>query len=271
MKTLPNYPLCLVLWLIDRWAFGHGPHGRPQYGRVRSLSPRLIIKSGILEGTNEAEVIRYVKKRTTIPLPQIVASATGVFDHFMVMKAIPGDPLDSVWPKMTEMQQASVIRQLRGIIAQLRALPPPNPHAISGLYGRKCKDARVATMVPFGPFKNESEFNDFLVKHAQGNFPPDPFLDETRRLMCDNHRIVFTHGDFAPRNIMVQGDVVVGLIDWEHSGWYPEHWEYCKAHFSPDLNCGKSWIRALDEIMPYGYAHDLRIEKRLSDLIVGPT
>ncbi|KAJ7183782.1 kinase-like protein [Mycena filopes] len=235
------------------------------------LSPNLIIKTGFIKGPNEAEVIRYLRKRTTIPLPEIVVSATGLLDHFMVMKTIQGRPLDTVWAEMSRQQQASVIRQLRDIIAQLRALPPPDSRAISSLYGRPCKDARVATMVPFGPFANEAQFNDFLVRHAQGNFPPDPFLDETRRMMCDTHRIVFTHGDFAPRNILVQGDVVVGLIDWEHSGWYPEHWEYSKAHYAPDHVCGPSWVEALDEIMPYDYGHDLTVEKRLSDLIVGAT
>ncbi|KAJ6471810.1 kinase-like protein [Mycena vitilis] len=267
MKTYPNYPLCLLLWLVSRWVYGH----TEQRGRVLHLSTTLVMKSGIMKGPNEAEVIRYLKKRTTIPLPEIVASATGVFDHFMVMKRIDGDPLDLVWADMTSHQQANVVRQLRDIVAQLRALTPQSTSAVSGLYNRKCKDARVASMVPFGPFKNEAAFNDFLVKHAEGNFGPDPYLDETRRMMCDSHRIVFTHGDFAPRNIMVRGDVVVGLIDWEHSGWYPEHWEYCKAHFSPDRECGPSWIQALDEIMPYNYGHDLMVEKRLSDLIVGAT
>ncbi|KAJ7796741.1 hypothetical protein B0H13DRAFT_730111 [Mycena leptocephala] len=180
MRTSPNYPLCLVLWLVNRWAFRY--NGR-QYGRVRPLSQNLIIKTGILEGTNEAEVIRYLKKRTTIPLPEIVVSATGFLDHFMVMKRIDGVPLDAVWADMTEEEQANVVRQLRNIVVGLRALPPQSPYAISGLYNRKCKDARVASMVPFGPFKNEAEFNDFLVKHAQGNSPPHPFLDETRKLM----------------------------------------------------------------------------------------
>lgn len=187
--------------------------------RVRWLSPSLIIKTGILEGTNEAEVIRYVKRRTSIPVPDILVSATGILDHFMVMKRIDGEPLDTVWAGMTTVQQSNVIRQLRDIIAQLRALPPPNSSAISGLYGRQCKDARVASMVPFGPFKSESEFNDFLVKIGQGNSSSDLFFDETRKMMCDTHRIVFTHGDFAPRNILVRGDMVVGLVDWEHSGY----------------------------------------------------
>ncbi|KAJ7266578.1 hypothetical protein C8J57DRAFT_375624 [Mycena rebaudengoi] len=86
-------------------------------------------------------------------------------------------------------------------------------------------------------------------------------------MTCDTHRIVFTHGDFSPRNMMVRDDVVLALIDWENAGWYPEHWEYIKANFSPDHSCGQSWVRALDDIMPYNYVHDWMIDKRLSDLL----
>lgn len=146
-------------------------------------------------------------------------SSTGVLRHFVVMKCIDGEPLDIVWMRLTTEQQSNVVRQLRDMIEQLRALPPPDPFAISGLYSRKCKDHRVGGNVPFGPFKNESEFNDHLVRVSQGPFPHDPFLDETREMMCDTHRVVFTHGDFAPRNIMVKDDVVLALIDWENAGY----------------------------------------------------
>lgn len=40
---------------------------------------------------------------------------------------------------------------------------------------------------------------------------------------------VFTHGDLNPFNIVVRGEKVVGLIDWEFSGWYPHYWEYTSA------------------------------------------
>ena len=47
------------------------------------------------------------------------------------------------------------------------------------------------------------------------------------------HKIVFTHGDLAPRNIMISKDfVITGIIDWEYGGWYPEYWEYVKAKVS---------------------------------------
>ncbi|KKZ60246.1 hypothetical protein EMCG_05056 [[Emmonsia] crescens] len=34
-------------------------------------------------------------------------------------------------------------------------------------------------------------------------------------------RPVFSHGDLNPFNILVCGDEVVGLVDWECAGWYP--------------------------------------------------
>jgi thiamine kinase-like enzyme len=40
---------------------------------------------------------------------------------------------------------------------------------------------------------------------------------------------VFTHGDLNPTNILVRGDQVVGIIDWEFAGWYPCYWEYTSA------------------------------------------
>jgi hypothetical protein len=69
-----------------------------------------------------------------------------------------------------------------------------------------------------------------------------------RSSMKDDHRIVMTHGDLHPRNIMVTleasqpiptqgeavrtGDTIVrvsSIIDWETAGWYPESWEFVKA------------------------------------------
>lgn len=39
---------------------------------------------------------------------------------------------------------------------------------------------------------------------------------------------MFTHGDLSPRNIIVLNDKIVGIVDWEEAGWFPEYWEYVK-------------------------------------------
>ncbi|EKV17643.1 hypothetical protein PDIP_30560 [Penicillium digitatum Pd1] len=48
-------------------------------------------------------------------------------------------------------------------------------------------------------------------------------------MLSQSHRILFTHGDIRPQNVMVKDGHVVAIIDWERSGWYPEYWEFAKA------------------------------------------
>lgn len=39
------------------------------------------------------------------------------------------------------------------------------------------------------------------------------------------HRICFTHADLHHANILVRDGQLVGILDWEFFGWYPEYWE----------------------------------------------
>jgi len=43
------------------------------------------------------------------------------------------------------------------------------------------------------------------------------------------HKIVFTHSDVAPSNILVNEGYVVGIVDWQDAGLYPEYWGYATA------------------------------------------
>ncbi|KAF8153449.1 hypothetical protein B0H34DRAFT_723640 [Crassisporium funariophilum] len=55
-----------------------------------------------------------------------------------------------------------------------------------------------------------------------------------RSCLVDDHRIVLSHGDLNPKNIMLldgkdDSISVSGIIDWEMGGWYPEYWDSLKA------------------------------------------
>lgn len=40
---------------------------------------------------------------------------------------------------------------------------------------------------------------------------------------------VFTHAGIAPRNITIdEQNKVMGILDWEYAGWYPDYWEYAQ-------------------------------------------
>lgn len=42
-------------------------------------------------------------------------------------------------------------------------------------------------------------------------------------------KLVFTHGDLAGRNLIIKDGKLVGLVDWEWSGWYAEHFERARV------------------------------------------
>jgi hypothetical protein len=101
-------------------------------------------------------------------------------------------------------------------------------------------------------------------------------------MLCTDHRIVFTHGDFHPRNIMVidmhdphaavgptsDTDIEVsGIIDWDTSGFYPEYWEELKA-----LNTGSpydpsDWWEHLPPCM-LGHEKDVVLDKLIETSVL---
>lgn len=53
-----------------------------------------------------------------------------------------------------------------------------------------------------------------------------------RQFLPDEGQVVLTHGDLTLGNIIIS-DLpgprrIVGIIDWEQAGWYPDYWEYYK-------------------------------------------
>lgn len=40
---------------------------------------------------------------------------------------------------------------------------------------------------------------------------------------------MLTHNDIVAPNVIVKGDNVYAIVDWELAGVFPEYWEYCSA------------------------------------------
>lgn len=72
---------------------------------------------------------------------------------------------------------------------------------------------------------------------------------------CSLHWIIvrgktmMTLNGLAPSNFLVREDKVVALRDWELTGYYPEYWEYVKAHLWNDWQ--SPWIieRLPDQVL----------------------
>ncbi|EIM81986.1 kinase-like protein, partial [Stereum hirsutum FP-91666 SS1] len=164
-----------------------------------------------------------VRRHTSIPVPRPWCTFRWGGDAFLVMQKVSGAPLyASLWDTFTEEEKYKVVEQLRGFVQQIRAIPP-RPGAVIGpvLDGAQSSDHRLCG-VPHGPYLNEDQMNHQLRMGLPLHRFPSMVIESHSR----QHPLVFTHGDIAMRNMMLEGRRVVVLIDWEGAGWYPAHWEY---------------------------------------------
>ncbi|RYP79237.1 hypothetical protein DL769_003060 [Monosporascus sp. CRB-8-3] len=221
---------------------------------VYHIDPKTIVKSGESVRMSEAETMKFVRDRTSIPVPQVYNAYTDEESGHVriVMEFIEGNNLDEVWDTYTDTGKESVISQLRGYMDELRQIKGSYIGSVDGSW---CNDHYFDNgRGEYGPFASEAEFNSGITRALRKSKPYDwvEFYCDIWEEVMVGHEIVLTHNDLDPRNILVQGSNVVALLDWELSGYYPEYWEYCKAMRRPDWESG--WIkdRALEKIIqPY--------------------
>lgn len=185
---------------------------------------------------NEVNALRVVQRYTSVPIPKPldVVTASGPApeqdelpyeEGYLLMSRIPGVPLSNCHEVVSDKDAAHIEAQLQDHITQLRAIPQTvTGHAICDTLGGPIRDSRVRDGRPVGPFADEADFNMWLRNPA----------DSAR----SGHRMLFTHADLNPRNILVDRTVqrdgslgwqVTGIVDWEMAGYYPEYWDYTKA------------------------------------------
>ncbi|TFK33826.1 kinase-like domain-containing protein [Crucibulum laeve] len=215
--------------------------------RTRRLGLNTFLKRGHRIDLAEAETLAYVAEHTSIPVPKVRRACCSDEITYIVMDLVDGVELSSVWYKMSGIAKRRVIDQLKDYLAQLRSLKPPTNGAIASVNSGPLRDIPRVGVGQFGPFANQDEFHHFL----RAGCSLDMFKDMEGghnfiNTYTQQYEIKFTHGDLAPRNIMVKKDgTVTGLIDWDCAGWYPEYWEYTKANFilAPD-----DWISSTGEM-----------------------
>ena len=111
-------------------------------------------------------------------------------------------------------------------------------------------------------FEDEARFNQYLTSEL--------FLDtDARKPVSDSHGVkhdvIFEHADLNPRNILVDGSgKISGIVDWKCAGWYPEYWEYTKAHFA--VRCTPRWIVNVIDRVFTGYLTELQAQNMLSSM-----
>ncbi|KAJ4123585.1 hypothetical protein NW765_006609 [Fusarium oxysporum] len=245
---------------------GNRFYGKDGDAQVQRLPFGLYLKCNSNPDTlrNEYNALKVLEQKTNIPAPRVfdvISQHTGEDDFsYLLMSRVPGTTLATCRDALSDQDYANLSAQLKDCVSQLRDIPKPinNGMAICNTLGEACRDPRIRDWAPIGPFPDEASFSQNL-----------RFSDEPSRR---GHKIVFTHGDLNPRNIMMErtkssagaiGWRLSGIIDWETAGYYPEYWDYTKSMFE-----GFRWPRRHNEMMQdvfneFGdYSKELDVERR---------
>lgn len=229
--------------------------------KVVRVRERFAVKAGFSIPPLEAENMKFVEHNSNVPVPK-------VYDHFVdpetqkryiIMDYVPGIDLEKLLPSLTPTEKKAISNEIKDAINKMRHIPDQGylgnlgrmPY-IDGVLSTPDDNPTIS-----GPFENQDQMNQGIL--ARLGQKESPHYIRLLRGMVDrtlkDHKIVFTHGDLQPKNIIVErngiredgtSDFKVTLIDWNLSGWYPEFWDYCNSTLYCQFKAG--WLELVPDI-----------------------
>ena len=188
--------------------------------QVYRVDDRTVVKTFDGVRMAEAAAMRFVREKTRVPEPQVLDAYVDANSQHVciVMEYIDGRPLDEEWNPYNAAQKRSVESQLKQYFDEIREL---SSDFVGSADGSSCND-QLFDDVPehAGPFDSETDFQASLIAAIKEK-GSSSFADVVIQFIeaMPKHKIVFTHNDIAPINILVRDAKVVGIVDWGLSGF----------------------------------------------------
>ncbi|KAI1263668.1 kinase-like protein [Xylariaceae sp. FL1019] len=249
--------------------------------RFRQVDEDTLVKYGKNVTLAEAEAMDFVSRNTRVKVPKVIG-AYKLHDHgYILMSFESGKDLPDFWGGASFEQKESVIATLQHYVADMRAL---KGNYVGGFNRSPCVsgefewDMDTTGNYKYGPYADESSFNDGLIDALQRAHPGPENKNlesegynnryRTKQLIRSlrGHDVVFTHGDLHANNILVQDDLSVIVLDWYTAGFYPAYWEWYKATWHGVFE--PSFIRQVERFIP-PYWIEANIMQQIFDKIIG--
>ena len=165
--------------------------------------------------------------------------------HLIVMERIHGETLEQLWPRLGILATIRIAWQVRSFISALRTV---TTQKTGGLHSGQVRSEWVQGINGPVPHASPSVFchylNWWLMKARPSNCQPLPQL-----LLSPPRDHVLVHQDLAPRNMILDSNGHVWLVDWGYSGFYPAFMEYLGME-GPEL--AMPWLAARTYIAWWG-------------------
>lgn len=206
-----------------------------KYGAVGivRVSKSLVIKGGEGVSPNESQNMIFAAESLQLPVPRVhrifTADIVGNCDrqlkkgHFIVMDYVPGSTIEECWNSLDLSQRESVADQVAAMINKMQSTTLElSPGPIGGMGGQK-SEGPLFTEYGAGPFATLQDLEnwcnhkiDVCIKFNQASRSTPRFAFQS---------VVLTHQDIAPRNLILDAQGKVWIIDWGVAGVYPPGFE----------------------------------------------
>jgi len=214
---------------------------RRRFGDVLFLTSTICVKYGDSVDLAEAASMEFVRQHTSVPVPKVHCAFKHQGQTYIVMERIQGQKLAVGWLERSEESKLHLLAQLRSLVDEIRTLKPRHGSSVCSVDGGSLFDMRLPglgvtyptpTSRRFGPFEDIALFHLWLrrpVEKVENKNYPEVNSLVTMHDTTDWGSPIFTHGDLSSLNVLVRGESIVGIVDWETAGWYPSYWEYTTA------------------------------------------
>lgn len=186
---------------------------------------------------------------------------------------IDGAQLDEAWPTLAASERETIADELARAIKAMQDAPLPASGLIGSYQRLRAAPFRPDAWPdwpPYTPTSSMTEFFDWARRCAlTGGISPTKWDSEIAPHIRFDSRIVLTHGDLFPRNILVRDGHLAAIIDWELAGWWPEEveaaivmqgiWRHPADFEAPDDEVEACWFVA-ECITRARYGDDVEVQ-----------
>lgn len=203
--------------------------------RVVRVSHTLVLKGGGGARPSEANILNLVAEcdgSQTIRVPKVYRVLNIEPDEIygykclILMDFIDGVSVEQCWGDLKQTERMSVVSQVASMITTLRSIAlsqeqqdQPGPVGCEGCVAH----GYWFTDIGAGPFRSKEHMETWFNRRLDITKEFHQAPNDVPLFHFD--KLVLTHLDIAPRNLILGSDRNVWLIDWGDAGIYPDGFE----------------------------------------------
>ncbi|KAG6015664.1 hypothetical protein E4U43_004973 [Claviceps pusilla] len=217
----------------------------PRYPNISLLSEKYLAKGCMKYELDDGVTAMQVASQLDIRLPHVHRIVQQDNAFYCIMDRIPGIALDEAWPNLGWISSLRLAFQLRRVIHRMRSVTSvtagslPTGKCTSYFLDDSFRLPFRATIHHVNAFLNFwANFTSFTLEVKK---TPAEHAICPKSVFSYSRPFVFTHHDLAPRNIILDPEGQLWIIDWDCAGFYPDFFEYAGMfNFIPSASWTKS-------------------------------